>query len=331
MIRAAIAGLGWWGKHMVRRLAGSEVLRITTAIDVNASHAAFAREHGLAFSLSREELLPDRAIDAVILCTPHSLHTGQVLAAARAGKHVFCEKPLALTRADAERSVAACREAGVTLGVGHERRFEPAMVEVRRLVHSGGLGAIMHVEANFSHDKLASVPEGDWRTSPKDAPAAGMTAMGIHLTDAFIHMLGPISEVFAVTTSRVAYKDNGDVISVHVRFASGATGYLNAILVTPLYIGIRVFGSEAWVEARNATHPDTPGPVNLTLQRRDGSRDARTYEWTDTVRENLELFARACKGEAAYPFTDEEKIANIATLEAICRSATTGQPVLVPA
>jgi predicted dehydrogenase len=252
-----------------------------------------------------------------------------VLAAARAGKHVFCEKPLALTRADAERSVAACRNAGVVLGVGHERRFEPAMLEVSRLIRSGELGAIMHIEANFSHDKLANVPEGDWRTSPKDAPAAGMTAMGIHLTDAFIHMLGRIGEVYAATTSRVAYKDNGDVISVHLRFASGATGYLNAILVTPLYIGMRVFGSEAWVEARNTTHPDTPGPTHLTLRRRDGSLDARTYEWTDTVRENLELFARACEGSTVYPFSDEEKIANIATLEAICRSAATRRPVRV--
>jgi predicted dehydrogenase len=329
MIRAAIAGLGWWGKHMVRRTAGSEVLRIKTAIDVNASHAAFAREHGVTFGQSLEEVLADPGIDAVILCTPHSLHTGQVLAAAQARKHVFCEKPLALTRADAERSVTACREAGVVLGVGHERRFEPAMAEANRLVKSGELGTIMHVEANFSHDKLANVSAGDWRMSPKDAPAAGMTAMGIHLTDAFIHMLGPISEVFAATTSRVAYGENGDVISVHVQFASGAPGFLNAILVTPLYIGLRVFGSDAWVEVRNHTHPDTPGPVTLTLQRRDGTRHARTYEWTDTVRENLELFARACEGGAVYPFTDEEKIANIATLEAICRSAATGQPVHV--
>jgi predicted dehydrogenase len=329
MIRAAIAGLGWWGQHMVRRMARSDVLAITTAVDVNVSRAAFAREYGLAFAPSVDDVLTDPAVDAVILCTPHSLHTGQVLAAARARKHVFCEKPLALTRADAERSVSACRGAGVVLGIGHERRFEPAMVEIHRLVKSGELGTIMHVEANFSHDKLANVPQGDWRTSPQHAPAAGMTAMGIHLTDAFIHMLGPISELFAATTSRVAYKDTGDVISVLLRFATGATGYLNAILVTPLYLRLTVFGSEAWVEAHNHTHPDTPGPVTLTLQRRDGTRDVRTYEWTDTVRQNLDLFARACEGTGIYPFTDEEKVANIAALEAICRSAATQQPVRV--
>ena len=329
MVRAAIVGLGWWGKHMIRRMQGSSVLRITTAVDTNPASAAFAHEHGLAFVPELGAALQDPAIDAVILCTPHSLHTEQVLAVAGAGKHVFCEKPLALTRADAERSVAACRAASVMLGIGHERRFEPGMVEVRRLVQSGALGTIMHVEANFSHDKLAHAPKGDWRTSPKDAPAAGMTAMGIHLTDGFIDMFGPITEVFAATTSRVAYKDNGDVISAHVRFASGATGYLNAILVTPLYITFTVFGSEGWVEVRNHTHPDTPGPVTLTLQPREGERWSREFAWTDTVRENLELFARACQGSADYPFTDAQNIGNIATLEAICVSARTNAPVPV--
>lgn len=329
MIRAAIAGLGWWGKHMVRRMADSDELRIVAAIETNPAHQSFAAEHGLRFSTDFAQSLKDPDIDAVILCTPHSMHTEQVLAVAAAGKHVFCEKPLALKRSDAERSVRACREAGVVLGIGHERRFEPAIGEVRRFIRDGALGTIMHVEAHFSHDKLANVGEGDWRASPKDAPAAGMTAMGIHLTDLFIDLMGPISEVYAVTTSRVAYKETGDVISGHVRFASGATGYLNAILVTPLYIKFVVFGSEAWVELRNETHPDTPGPTTLTLQHRNGRTESRAYEWADTVKANLESFVRAILGKGAYVFTDEQKIANIATLEAICRSAATNAPVPV--
>lgn len=329
MIRAAVVGLGWWGKIMVARLKGSAELAIVHAVDANPALGAFAREHGLVFSSDLDTVLAAKDIDAVILCTPHAMHTAQVLACAAAGKHVFCEKPLALTRADAERSVAACRKAGVMLGIGHERRFEPALAEVRRLVQSGALGTIMHVEANFSHDKLANVPAGDWRLSPKDAPAAGMTAMGIHLSDGFIDMLGPISEVYASTTSRVAFKQTGDVVSVHVRFESGATGYLNAILVTPLYIGLTVFGSKAWAEVRNHTHPDTPGPATLTVQHADGRRETRDLAWIDTVRENVELFAKACAGHAVYPFTDVQKIANIAALEAICRSAATNMPVPV--
>ena len=329
MIRAAVAGLGWWGKHIVRRMRDSDALRAVAAIEANPALAGFAAEHGLAFTTDFAAVLRDPEIDAVILCTPHTLHAAQVLAAAAAGKHVFCEKPLALTRADAERSVAACRKAGVMLGIGHERRYEPAMAEVRRLVRAGTLGTIMHAEANFSHDKLADVPAGDWRTSPKDAPAAGMTAMGIHLTDLFVDLFGPMSEVYAATTSRVAYPDNGDVISVHARFASGATGYLNAILVTPLYLRFTVFGSQAWVEVRNESHPDTPGGTHLVVQHRDGRREAREFAWTDAVRENLEAFARAAEGRGEYPFTDEQKIANIAALEAIVESARTGATVMV--
>ena len=329
MIHAAITGLGWWGQHVVRSLAGSEHLRIVKAVETNAARAAFAAEHGLQFAGDLANALADPAIDAVILCTPHAVHTEQVLACAAAKKPVFCEKPLALTRADAARSVAACSAAGVMLGIGHERRYEPAIVEVRRLVREGALGTLMHAEANFNHDKLANVPAGDWRASPKDAPAAGMTAMGIHLSDLFVDLLGPASEGFAVTTSRVAYPDNGDVVSALIRFESGATGYLNAILVTPHYLCLTVFGSEAWVEVRNETHPDTPGPSVLTLQHRDGRRETRDYQWVNTVRLNLEAFARAIDRGAPYPFTDAEKIGNIAVLEAICRSAASNMPVRI--
>ena len=228
-------------------------------------------------------------------------------------------------------SVEACQRAGVVLGIGHERRFERAIIEVRRLIKDNSLGTIMHAEANFSHDKLANVPIGDWRTSPKDAPAAGMTAMGIHLTDLYLDLLGPATEVFAATTSRVAYPETGDVISAHLRFASGATAYFNAILVTPHYLRLAIFGSQAWVEVINKTHPDTPGPTSLVLQHRDGRRDSLEFEWTDTVRTNLELFALAAEGKADYPFTDQQKIGNIATLEAICRSAAENLPVTIEA
>lgn len=331
MINAAVAGLGWWGQHIIRRMAGSEAMRIVTAVETNPERAAFAAEHGVAFASDLSEVLTDPKIDAVILCTPHALHTEQVLAVAAAGKHVFCEKPLALSRADAERSVEACRKAGVVLGIGHERRYETAIGELRRLVREGALGTIMHAEANFSHDKLANVPETDWRASPKDAPAAGMTAMGVHLTDLYLDLFGPVSEVYAATASRVAYRKTGDVISVLMRFGSGATGYINAILVTPLYIGLTVFGSEAWVEVRNHTHPDTPGPTTLTVQYRDGRREARDYEWSDSVREGLETFAKAVESGAPYPFTDAQKVGNVAVLEAICRSAATNAPVAVGA
>jgi predicted dehydrogenase len=330
MINAAIVGLGWWGRKIVGSLKPSEKLRITRAVDANPGAAgAFAAEHGLPLAHSLDEVLPDAGIDAVILATPHSLHEAQIVAAAGAGKHVFCEKPLTLTRSGAARAIAACEQAGVALGVGHERRFEPAMVEIKRLIDSGALGTIMHAESNFSHDKLANVPAGDWRASAVDAPAAGMTGMGIHLTDAYINMLGSVIEVFAQTARRILPAENGDVVSVQLRFASGATGYFSAILATPLYLRYQVFGSDAWVEARDTAHPDSEGETHLTIHRKGGEPESRTFRSIDTVRANIEAFADAAARRSPYPIPTAQKLHNIATLEAICKSAESGMPVTV--
>jgi predicted dehydrogenase len=303
-------------------------MRITRAVDLfPENHGAYTEKFGVPVGKDYETVLADPAIDVVILCTPNSLHTSQVAAAARAGKHVFCEKPLALNRVEAEASVAVCRENGVLLGIGHERRFELAMLEVERMVRAGELGTIMHAEANFSHDKLINVPPTDWRRSATESPAAGMTAMGIHLSDAYVNLFGPVTEVQAMTAARVLPGENGDVISALLRFRSGATAYLNAILYTPLYLRFTVFGTKAWVEYRNETHPDTPGPSTLTVQVTGEPPRVVTYEWTDSVRANLDLFAQAIGGRAEYVFTDEQKIGNIAVLEAIARSAAEGRPV----
>jgi predicted dehydrogenase len=330
MLNAAIVGLGWWGKTITDRMTASDEMRITRAVDLfPQNHAAYTAKYGVPVCADYAEVLADPAIDAVILTTPNSLHTAQVAAAARAGKHVFCEKPLALTRAEAEASVAICAEHGVQLGIGHERRFELAMAEVERMVRAGELGTIMHAESNFSHDKLINVPPTDWRRSATESPAAGFTAMGIHLSDAYVNLFGRATEVHAMTAKRVLEGDNGDVVSVLLRFDNGVTAYLNAILYTPLYLRFCVFGTHAWAEYRNETHPDTPGPSTLTVQVTGQPPRVTTYDWTDSVRANLDLFAQAATGRATYPFTDMQKIGNIAILQAIVTSVAEGRPVRI--
>lgn len=326
MIKAAVAGLGWWGRQITRSLAGSDAIRVMRAVEpAVAVNAEFAREFDLATSPALEEALADPAVEAVILCTPQDLHTEQVLAAAAAGKHVFCEKPLAMRRADAEASVAACRAAGVVLGVGHERRYEPAMRRLRGLIRDGALGTLLHGEANFSHDKLTHIKPGDWRADPRN-PAA-MTGMGIHLTDAFLELFGPATEVYAAAAGIVSERVNGDLVSVQMRFASGATAFASAILETPLFIGIRIFGSEGWAEIRNGSHPDTPGPATLTVQLKGAARWSEEHPWENSVLLNLQAFAAAIRGEAPYPITDAEKIGNVAVLEAVRDSVAHGAPV----
>ena len=325
MINAALVGFGWWGRYIINSLKDSSKINISQVVDIDANAIRdTVSPYGAGVSSDYEEALKNPEIDAVILATPHSLHEQQVIAAAKAGKHVFCEKPLGLTKASAARSIAACEKAGVKLGIGHERRFEPALMEIKRMIDAGELGTIMHVESNFSHDKLANVAINDWRASPIDAPAAGMTGMGIHLSDAYLNMFGPIAEVFAQTSQRLVQSKSGDVVSVQVRFENGATGYFSAILVTPLFLRYQVFGSKAWVEARNETHPDTKGVTHLSVYRTGEDPVVTTFEWVDAVRENFHAFADYVTGSGEYPFTSKQKLANICVLEAICTSVNEG-------
>jgi predicted dehydrogenase len=180
MIDAAIIGLGWWGRRHVEaaRDTGAGLRYVLGVTHEPDEIADFAAEQRLPIATDYAVALADPAIRAVVLATPHTLHPAQVEAAAEAGKHVFCEKPFALDVGDAARAVAACRRAGVVLGVGHDWRYRPALVEIKRMIEAGELGTVMQVEANYSHDILADVPPGTWRADAAEAPAGGMTAWG---------------------------------------------------------------------------------------------------------------------------------------------------------
>ncbi|MBX2885835.1 MAG: Gfo/Idh/MocA family oxidoreductase [Granulosicoccus sp.] len=324
----AIAGFGWWGQHMARRLSSNARFTVAAIIEPDEARTADITAAGLSRLPSIEAALEDKRIEAIVLTTPNTLHEQQVIQIAGAGLHVFCEKPLGLTGASAKRSVAACEKANVILGIGHERRFEPAMMKVKTMIDQQTLGTIMHAEAAFSHDKLINVEPGDWRTLKATAPAAAMTGMGIHLTDFYISMFGPVSTVQAITGHRVLDWETGDVVTVQLKFQAGMTATLSAILYTPHFIRLHVFGSDAWVEVRNNTHPDTPGGIaELVVSRTNQEMETEQFAWTDTVVDNLESFADAVADIAPYPYTHQELVHNIEVLEAITQSAESGETI----
>ena len=129
MINAGIVGLGWWGRVLVGSVQGkSDSIRFSHgATRTRAKAETYAGEQGVDLVDSYDELLAVDDLDAVVLATPHSKHLEQIQAAAAAGKHVFVEKPITLTKADAEAAIAACRDAGVVCAVGFNRRFHPAV------------------------------------------------------------------------------------------------------------------------------------------------------------------------------------------------------------
>jgi len=315
MIDAAIVGLGRWGKTLVEAVQGkSEKIRFTRAVSRDPSqHRAFLETHHLLAGSSLAEALADRSIKAVMLATPHTQHVEEVVAAARAGKHVFCEKPLALTREGTAQAIAACREAGVVLGIGTDKRYFPAIAEVIRLAESGELGPLIHVEGNFSNEVAAGFTA--WRERFEETPAGGMTGTGIHVLDAMMKIAGPVNRVHARLLSLKPGPDPWDSLSVLLEFANGIGGTLACVRSTPMFLRLHAFGRNGSAEAVSR---------NDIIIRKSGAEPIRLkLQGGDSVRVNLEAFADAVSGAAPYPVSTDEIAAVTHTFVAIADAIRT--------
>src|SRR6202140_1374198 len=293
MINAAIAGLGRWGRNLVEATRGHERLKIVRAVDPDIEDAqGFCAQHQLELTGDLDGILSDRAIGAVLLATPHSLHPAQVIACAAAGKQVFCEKPLALHRADAIRMFDACRKAGVVLAVGHNRRFWPSMRALRDIVASGELGTVLHAEGHNSNENSQAITAG-WRLSPEESPGGGLTGAGLHVLDAFVSMLGPVRRINAQLSSRERGPPPLDTAVLMLDFVNGVTGTLSTIRATPFFWRVHVFGTKGSAEVLDET---------TLIRRGSGSKPSQeTYPAIDVLRAELDAFVDAIECRRPYP------------------------------
>jgi len=315
MLNAAMIGLGWWGKELVRSARTSQLMRFTHGVTLEPDTVRdFAAEMNIGIGTSYEDVLADKSIDAVVLATPHTRHRAQVEAAAAAGKHVFCEKPFALSAGDAKAAVAACRNAKVALGVGHNRRLWPSIMRLKEVVAAPEFGTVMFAEGNYSHDILANTPLDNWRSAPQETKAGGMTGMGIHLLDAFSFLIGPMARVSALSTRRALPFEAGDTTQAMLAFRNGATGTIATSLKTPGFVWrCAVYGSEMWAESLSET--------KVTLCRRDGKPETFELPQTNHIGANLDSFAAAALGKARFQIDDDGIVHTVAALEAVFDSA----------
>jgi predicted dehydrogenase len=319
MIQAAIVGLGRWGRNLVEASRGHDRLKIVRAVEPDINSARnFCAQHQLALSGDLDAVLADRTIDAVLLATPHSLHPAQVIGCAAARKQVFCEKPLALQRADAALMFAACREAGVVLAVGHNRRFWPSMRALRDIVASGDLGTILHIEGHNSNENSQNVIAG-WRLSPEESPGGGLTGAGLHVLDAFVSMLGPVRRVYAQLHQREQGPPPLDTAVVTVEFASGVTGTLATVRATPLYWRVHVFGTKGSAEVLDE--------LSLILRKSGREPQRTTYPVIDVLRSEIDAFADAIENKTPFPVPEADVLATLAAFEAALQSMKSGIPV----
>jgi predicted dehydrogenase len=323
----ALIGMGWWGQKMLNVLQAAPAdIRVARAVEPNIETVkALCAGKGVPLSANYADALNDPTVEAVVLATPHALHDAQIEAAAAAGKHVFCEKPLALTKAGAQKAVALCRDAGLVLGMGHERRWEPPIAAMLAKADAGDLGRIHQIESNFSHDKFLALDRNNWRLKADQAPAGGMTATGIHLLDLSVRLLGPAASVLCICEQLSSDLPQGDTVAAYVRFRGGGTSYVSASLANPFISRFAVYGAKGWIDIRDKAHVEAPNGWIVTSAMAGGPISTVEIPPAEPVKDNLVSFARAVRCAETYPITAAQLVDNIALLEAVFASALSGK------
>ena len=336
MIKAAIVGLGWWGKTLVEAVQGrSEEIRFVAAATGRATPEVqeFTKSQGIVLRTSYDEVINDPNVDAVVLTTPNSLHLGQIVAAARAGKHVFCEKPLTLSKADAETAIAATQKAGVTLALGYNRRFHPTMQNINDRIKTGALGTMLHFEGTVSFPNALYLKPEQWRANRAETPCGGLMPMGVHIIDAAIALFGEVAEVYCMSFHRVVPIDADDTTSMLFRMKNGMSGYLSTMTATAGSFRLQLFGSEGWLRVNGMSHVAGASSeerrnrlfADCTFQPVKGATESWQAEAFDVSRAALESFARAAEGGPAYPIPLSEMLHGVAVADAAVRSAASGR------
>ena len=334
MVRAAIVGIGRWGRTLVGAVQGkSQAIRFVAGHNRTRANAeAFCVEHGIALKNSLDEILGDPAIDAVVFATPHSEHGPQVERAAAAGKHVMMEKPFTLDRKSAAKALDAAARAGITLGVAYPRRFHPGMKELKARLDDGRLGTVAHCHGEQMAPAGLFMNPASWRADAHEAPAGGMTASGVHNLDAMIHLFGPIDEVYATSLRRTVTYDAEDTTSVMLGFRAGMSATLLCCIATAVSYRLAVYGSKGRGElvTPEAAFYFTATPDAMPAGRHtQPAPEIIEYPRFNTLLAEFEAFAAAIEGGAAYPITPAEILHGVAAFEAIVESAATHRPVKV--
>lgn len=323
MLRAAIYGAGHWGTRLIESVQGkSSKIRFLTALTRDpAGKAALAALFGMALATDYDSVLADPAIDAVVLCTPHSQHGPQIIAAAKAGKHVLCEKPFTLTVADARAAIAACKAAGITLHVGFNRRYAPAYIEMVRRIGAGEIGRLRHIEGQFSGPPSYQIEPSNWRSNQVESPGGSMTARGVHVIDSMLPLAGLVNTVFAFSSRLQLAIDVDDTTSCLLRFAGGVTGYLGTLHATSAFYRIHAFGSKGALEMR--------GETELLASDLKGNVQRLTFDAADKERAELEAFADAVASGVKFVIAPEEIVNTVAVMEAVAASSKSGAVISI--
>jgi predicted dehydrogenase len=304
-VKVGLVGLGRWARVLARAAARSDRLTIAACFTrTEEKRTAFARETGIPAVSDLATMLRDPEIKGVILTVPNEQHLTVAREVARAGKHVYTEKPIASTLEDGLQIEKLEQDFGVTVTVGHSARLMAGIRRIRAAIDSSELGRVAFMEANFSNERALELTPQTWRWYKDRAPGGPLSQLAIHQFDVLHYLGGEVVEVSSMSSKLSPVGAEVDDQSMTLcRFADGKIGYVGSCWTSPGIFSLRVFGSRGLMhyEIDFGTW-DTPDKLHqsstLYIQRdKDGyaKREPLEVPASDMFLAELELFAESCK------------------------------------
>jgi predicted dehydrogenase len=323
-VRVACIGMGWWSDVLADAIKRSGKIEIAACYTRSRDkREAFAKKYGCRPAASYEAILADPEIEAIINTTPNDVHLETTRAAAAAGKHVFLDKPIANNVSHGRAITEVCKNAGVVLALGYQRRRESHFRWVKQRIDEGRFGKLVNAEANISRDRLGQIDLSSWRYQAAGMPGGVMLQIGIHYTDVLTYLMGPITAVRGHFAQLVLPGDNPDVASLILEHESGALSTLNASYASASeYYLMNIYGKDA------TAYYDMHNGLRL-LKRGENRPVAVPAEKNDTFVEELEEFAAACRGGPAPEVGGGYATVSLAVVRAGILSAREGRRVEV--
>jgi len=344
-VRVAAVGLGRWANVLATAYGRSDTVRLVSCFSRSADkRRTFAERHGCGSDDSYQALLARDDVDAVIVTVPNDHHAAVIEQAARSGKHAFVEKPIAVTLEDARRIERAVDESGIVFACGHSARRLGGLRKIKALMDAGDVGQVSVVEAVFANERGLTIEVDNWRGDPARAPGGPLTQLGVHQLDNLQYLLGPVTRVATFGKPMYTRVRNDTVNVTLLEFESGQMAYLGTNWACPGVFSINVYGTEAdlfyqldfswWSDShltdehsrltKRAFARATGDPDDFDLQ------DVEVeVPQVDHLRDEVEEFARAVRGEGRVEVDARTATRNVAVMLAAVRSSREGRMVQV--
>ncbi|MBK5957481.1 hypothetical protein CCR97_04550 [Rhodoplanes elegans] len=323
-VRVGCIGMGWWSDVLADAIARSSKIEIVSCYTRTADKRdAFAKKYGCKTVASYEEMLADPSIEGIVNTTPNNVHLETTAQAAAAGKHVFLDKPIANNVATGRAIAEVAKTHGIVLQLGYQRRRESQFRWIKQQIDAGVFGRLVNAESNISRDRLGKFDAHHWRHTAEGMPGGVMLQIGIHYIDVLSYLMGPVVAVSGRASQLVLPGDNPDVASMILEHENGALSTVNASYASAgEYYLMNIYGKEA------TAYYDLHG--GLRLQKRHSDKvEAIPFEKNDAIRDELEEFAAAVRGQAKPETDGVHGYQSLAVVRAGTVSAREGRRVTV--